>query len=306
MSRSTRVAAPAPLDPALVESFKIALTAARRSRSTLRIYLSSLDRYAQWCNENGHPFVIDRGQVSAWIAGILDVGAQPATAAARLAGVRQFSKWLADEGEIDSDPLLRLNAPKGDMPVTPVLSDDELRALIKACQGKSLRDRRDEAIVRLMAETGLRSAELLALEVLDVDLTQGSAHVRRGKGGKGRIVPFGPQTARALDRYIRLRRTHPAAATKALWLGARTRQSLGPHGLRVTLLERAEAAGIKGFHPHVLRHTFASRWQAARGSDAGLMAVGGWSDRTMLDRYGRVTGSARAAAEARDLNLGDL
>ena len=305
-TRSTQPAAPAPLDPALVDSFKIALTAARRSRSTLKIYLSSLDRYMQWCNDNGHPFAIDRGQVSAWIAEILDGGAQPATAAARLAGVRQFSKWLTEEDLLDADPLLRLNAPKGDMPVTPVLTDDELRALIKACTGKSLRDRRDEAIVRLLAETGLRSAELLALQTDEVDLSQGLAHVRRGKGGKGRLVPFGPQTARALDRYIRLRRNHPAAASKALWLGARTRQPLGPHGLRVALLERAEVAGIKGFHPHVLRHTFASRWQAARGSDAGLMAVGGWSDRTMLDRYGRVTASARAAAEARALNLGEL
>jgi site-specific recombinase XerD len=305
-ARGTETAAPVLIDPRDVESFKIALTAARRSRSTLRIYLTSIDHYLSWCDTNGLPRQIDRGQVSAWVAGILDGGAQAATAAARLAGVRQFSKFLAEEDVIESDPLLRLNAPKGDMPITPVLSDDELRALIKACNGKSLRSRRDEAIVRLMAETGLRSAELLALEVVDVDLSQGLAMVRRGKGGKGRIVPFGPQTARALDRYIRLRRNHPAAATKALWLGARTRQALGPHGLRVTLLERAEAAGIKGFHPHVLRHTFASRWQAARGSDAGLMAVGGWSDRTMLDRYGRATASTRAAAEARGLGLGDL
>jgi site-specific recombinase XerD len=306
-TRSTKPAAPAPVDPALVDSFTIALTAARRSRSTIRIYLSSLDRYMRWCNDNGHPFAIDRGQVTAWIAEILDGGAQPATAAARLAGVRQFSKWLLEEDLIDADPLLRLTAPKGDMPVTPVLSDDELKALIKACTtGKSLRDRRDEAMVRLMAETGLRSAELLALHTDDVDLSQGLAHVRRGKGGKGRIVPFGPQTARALDRYIRLRRGHPAATSKALWLGARTRQPLGSHGMRATLLERAAAAGIKGFHPHVLRHTFASRWQAARGSDAGLMAVGGWSDRTMLDRYGRVTASARAADEARSLGLGEL
>ena len=305
-TRSTLKVLPA-LDIAdLVDSFKISLTAAHRSPSTLKIYLTSVHRYLQWCDEHGHPRQIDRSQVQAWVAGLLDNGAQPASVAARLAGVRQFSKWLAEEGEISSDPLLRLTAPKGDMPITPVLSDDELKALIKACHGNRLRDRRDEAMIRMMAETGLRSAELLALQTDDVDLAHGLAHVRRGKGGKGRLVPFGPQTARAIDRYIRLRRGHLGAASKALWLGARTHQPLGPHGLRVTLLERAEAAGIKGFHPHVLRHTFASRWQAARGSDAGLMAVGGWSDRTMLDRYGRVTASARAAAEARALNLGEL
>ena len=116
---------------------------------------------------------------------MLDGGAQPTTAAARLAGVRQFSKWLAAKGEIDPDPLLRLNAPKGDVPITPVLTDDELRALIKACLGQTLRDRRDEAIVRLMAETGIRARELIALELDDVDLTRGLAMIRRGEGRQG-------------------------------------------------------------------------------------------------------------------------
>jgi site-specific recombinase XerD len=296
-----------PLDiGTLVDSFQIALKSARRSSSTLKIYLSSIRLYLQWCADNGHPAQIDRGQVSAWIAAMLDDGAQAATAAARLAGVRQFSKWLAAEGEIDSDPLLRLNAPKGDVPITPVLTDDELRALIKACQGQTLRDRRDEAIVRLMAETGMRAGELIALELDDVDLTRGLAIIRRGKGGKGRIAPFGPQTARALDRYIRLRRGHPAANSTALWLGARTRQALGSHGLRLTLVERAEIADIKGFHPHVLRHTAASRWLSAGGTEGGLMAIAGWSSRDMLDRYARATASERAAAEARTLGLGEL
>jgi integrase/recombinase XerD len=127
----------------------------RYARSTL----SSIRRYLQWCAADAHPAKIDRGQVSAWIARLLATGAQPSTAAARLAGGRQFSKWPAAEGEIDSDPLLRLNAPKADIPVTRVLTDDQLRALFKACEGKSLRDRRDEAIVRLMAETGTRAGE---------------------------------------------------------------------------------------------------------------------------------------------------
>ncbi|WP_322859256.1 tyrosine-type recombinase/integrase [Mycobacterium europaeum] len=296
-----------PLDiTELVDSWVIALKSARRSSSTLKIYTTSVDRYLQWCDDHGHPRQIDRGQVSKWLAEILDAGAQPTTAAARLAGVRQFSKWLAEEGEIPSDPLLRLTAPKGDMPITPVLCDDELKALIKACNGNRLRDRRDEAIVRLLAETGMRAGELIALELDDVDLTRGLAYIRRGKGGKGRIVPFGPQTARALDRYIRLRRGHRGAESRALWLGARTHQPLGPHGLRVTLLERAEMAGITGFHPHVLRHTAASRWLSKGGTEGGLMSVAGWSSREMLDRYARVTASERAAAEARGLNLGDL
>ena len=91
-----------------------------------------------------------------------------------------------------------------------------------------------------------------------------------------------------------------------MFLTARQRRRLADHGLRRSLGLRAEAAGIEGFHPHVFRHTAASRWLSAGGSEGGLMAVAGWSDRAMLDRYVRATAAERAATESRNLNLGDL
>jgi integrase/recombinase XerD len=116
-----------------------------------------------------------------------------------------FSAWLTDEGEQDSDPLLGLKAPKLDTRVVEPLTDDQLQAWLTACSGPDMRGRRDEALVRLMAETGARAGEVAALALTDVDLTAGIAVVRRGKGSKGRVIPFGPQTARAIDRYIRSR-----------------------------------------------------------------------------------------------------
>jgi integrase/recombinase XerD len=72
--------------------------------------------------------------------------------------------------------------------------------------------------LRLLAETGMRAGELLALNTADVDLGRGLAVVRRGKGGKGRVVAFTPQTGAAVDRYLRVRRGHRLASTPALWL----------------------------------------------------------------------------------------
>ena len=130
--------------------------------------------------------------------------------------------------------------------------------------------------------------------------------IRRGKGGKGRINGFGPQCAAAIDRYIRVRRSHPLADTSsALWLGGGGK-TLGYSGLDKTLKERAQAAGIAGFHLHLMRHTAATRWLRAGGSEGGLMAVAGWSSRDMLDRYTGASAGERAADEARSLNLGDL
>src|SRR4029077_9795477 len=133
----------------------------------------------------------------------------------------------------------------------------------------------------------------------------GRATVHRGKGGKGRTAPFGPQTGRTIDRYVRLRRTHLLADTPALWLGDRGK-SFNYDGLHKTLKYRAELAGLAGFHPHLLRHTAATRWLRAGGSEGGLMAVAGWSTRDMIDRYTGASASERAADEARGLGLGDL
>ncbi len=95
------------------------------------------------------------------------------------------------------------------------------------------------------------------------------------------------------------------ADSPALWLGDRGK-AFSYDALHKTLRERADRAGIDGFHPHRMRHTAAHRWLAAGGSEGGLMAVAGWTRPDMLLRYTKAQASARAAEEARTLNLGDL
>lgn len=236
---------------------------------------------------------------------LLDDGAEPATAATRHLALRRFSAWLADEGETDSDGLLNSKAPKLDVKIVETLSDDQLAAFIKACTGPEWRDRRDEAVVRLMVETGMRAGEVVTLELSDCDLAQGVVQVRKGKGNKGRLVPIGPEAVRALDRWMRARRKHRHAGSQQLFLGERGR-TYGYYGLYKSLARRAELAGITNFHPHQLRNTMSSRWLAAGGSEGGLMAVAGWSSREMVDRYAAHTKSVRAIDEARRLGLGDF
>lgn len=290
---------------ALLSSWQLSLEAEHKSPATIKTYVTSARLFIAWCDSTGRPVTLDRRTVTAWEAGLINGGSEPATVNVRHRGLRRFGAWLADEGEIESNPVAGLTPPKMDKKIVPKLSDEELRLLIAACGGKRLMDRRDEAIVRLAAEAICRAEELLALEVADVDLHCGIAVIRRGKGGKGRIVPFGAQTARAIDRYLRLRRQHANAASPALWLGERGK-GLAYSGLYISLRRRADRAGIKDFHPHRLRHTGASRWLAAGGSEGGLMAVAGWTSRDMLSRYVADTAAERAADESRRLGLGDL
>jgi integrase/recombinase XerD len=291
--------------PVLLDSFLLHLRAERKSAQTVKTYGDGVRGFLSWCEREGVPPMLDRPTADKWIAALLDAGAEASTARSRQLALRRFSAWLAAEGEMTADQLAGLAPPKLDAKAIHPLSDEQLRALLAACKGPDLRDKRDEAIVRLMTETGARAGEVLALTVTDVDLAAGTAVIHRGKGGKARRVPFGPRTGAAIDRYLRARRHHRLAGTPALWLGDRGKE-FGYHGLRDSLAGRAQRAGIGGFHAHLLRHTAAHRWLAAGGSEGGLMAVAGWTRPDMLLRYTRARAEQRAADEARRLHLGDI
>jgi site-specific recombinase XerD len=295
----------------LLDSWELALKSERKSPATIDSYTRSVRYYLDWCGGNTESCSsgpLDRQTLQRYVTHLLDSGAEANTARIRQQAVRRFAHWLADPDidEIDADPFLGLRPPKIDAKVVERLSEDDLRWMLKACAGRTLADRRDEAMLRLLVETGMRAAELLGLCTYDVDLGQGQLVIRRGKGGKGRHVAFSATTAAALDRYLRVRRRHRQATSAALWLSTTHTERMTYAGLRKALLTRAQAAGIAGFHIHKLRHTFASRWLTAGGSEGGLMAAAGWTSRGMVDRYSRATASERAMEESRRLGLGEL
>lgn len=293
--------------PELLTSWELALRAERKSPQTVKSYGDGVRAFLRWCDENQQTAELTRERLRAFVAALLADGARPATAVSRHLAVRRFSAWLADEGEIDVDQLLGVKAPKLDKEVIEPLSDAQLKAMLNACRGADMRDKRDEAIIRLMFTTGMRAGEVVALSLEDLNLTKDPPHivVRRGKGGKGRVVPLAPEVALAIDRYRRTRRAHRLSAESALWLGDRGK-AFSYDALHKTLKMRAEAAGVVGFHPHLLRHTAAHRWLSKGGSEGGLMAVAGWSTPDMLQRYTKARAEDRAVAEARSLNLGEL
>jgi site-specific recombinase XerD len=179
----------------MFSSWQIALRAARLAPGTIKTYGDGVNQYLAWCEANDVPPMV-RANLGLWVAGLLDDGAAPATARTRQLGVRRFAKWLTTEGELPADPFLGLPPPKLDETVIEPLTEDELRAMLKACvpakgagTSEVFRGRRDEAVLRFMLETGTRAGEVVALAVDDVDFSAGTAIVRRGKGGKGRSMP---------------------------------------------------------------------------------------------------------------------
>jgi integrase/recombinase XerD len=291
-----------PLDlSSLLASWLRELRGQRKSEHTWRSYQAAVQSFLAFCAEHDVPAGLTKTNVIGWLGA---QGAnQTSTVRLRLTAVKLFARWLAEAEGFDPDPILAVKAPKMDQPSVPDLSENELRRLLKACDGAELRDKRDKAMLVLLAETGLRAAELLALDVTDVDLDGCVAHVRRGKGGKGRRVRFSVSAAAILDRYVRARHravSHPAQGP--LWISNRGR--LTYTGMASTLKSRAKDAGVTGFHVHRLRHSAAVRWLRSGGSEAGLLAHAGWTSNTMISRYVKAASEQLAGEEFDRLDLG--
>jgi site-specific recombinase XerD len=295
---------------ALFPEWQLALRAENKAPGTIAVYTDGAQRYLAWCQRTQFAPMI-RTTLQTWMAHLLDAGSAPGTVRTRHQAVRRFTVWVIATGTMQADPFWGIKGPVLRQKMITPLSDAELRALIGTCTSPTFRvdepfhHRRDKAIIRLMMETGIRAGETIALQVGDVDLDAGRVTIRRGKGGRGRVVPVGATTSAVLRAYLNLRARHRCADSLELWLGERGTR-FGYDGLSRALRRRAARAGIAGFHPHKLRHTAAHRWLAAGGSESGLMAIAGWTRTDMLVRYTRAHASGRATYEAARLNLGEI
>jgi site-specific recombinase XerD len=195
--------------------------------------------------------------------------------------LRVFFRWCKAEGYLSEAPTQGMRAPSLPKGLPKALTPDQIERLIKAARVGPY-GQRNELITRFLLDTGLRLSELTSLNVSDVDLDQGTAMIREGKGSKTRIVPLGAKLRLRLYRYLR-DDYQPVPGEQALILN-RFGERLQPRGVQAQVIRIGKVAGVH-VTPHTLRHTFATEYLRAGGDLETLRRILGHSTLAITQIY---------------------
>ena len=208
----------------------------------------------------------------------------PATVHCHVRTLRAFFSWLQREGFTENNLGSGLKPPKVPQRVVSPLSDEEIRAVLGTFNHKNPCDARNQAIVMILLDTGIRIGELISLKLSDLHLEQGFFKVM-GKGQKERIVPIGNNAQRALQKYLYRYRPNPAnASTENVFLSIHG-EPLTDNSMKLVFARLAQESKVQRLHAHLCRHTFATRFLVNGGDIFSLQQILGHSTLEMVRRY---------------------
>jgi integrase/recombinase XerD len=223
------------------------------------------------------------------------------TQATSVSVVRRFCRWLVERGLLLVDPAAGVKLPKVERLARRVLSEAQARRLMSAPLAGGSRGQRDRAILEVLYGTGLRRSECERLDLVDVDLAQGTLLVRNGKGRKDRMAPLVGRAAIALELYLREARgalLRDREDPGALFLTVQGRR-LGGESIGQLTRRLGRALGFRAA-PHALRHACATHLLAGGADVRHVQELLGHKqlDTTMLYTRVDISGLRKALARA--------
>ncbi len=200
-----------------------------------------------------------------------------------LSALRMFYKYLDRENVTNSNPTLGVRAPKAVRTLPKVLDVDQVSRLLQIDPANLLAVR-DRAIMELMYSSGLRLAELVGLDINDVDLKDATVRVT-GKGSKARIVPVGRKARVALQDWLARRGCLVSGSDPAVFISNRG-QRISPRAVQLRLRAWGIKQGMSSpLHPHKLRHSFASHLLESSGNLRAVQELLGHADISTTQVY---------------------
>lgn len=261
----------------------------RMSAHTVKNYHRDLQQLVEFC---------ERADINAWTklktrdlrqfsAHLHRKGLSSRTIQRMLSAIRSFFQYQIKQGLVDHNPALAVQAPKAEKRLPATLDVDQMNALLDHTQPDTFVATRDRAIMELLYSSGLRLAELAALDLRDIDFGDQLVHVT-GKGNKDRVCPVGSQAIKALQDWLEKRDQSGFFDQSAVFITQQGRR-LGVRAIQKRLSFWGKKHGISDrVHPHRLRHAFASHMLESSGDLRAVQELLGHADISTTQIYTHV------------------
>jgi site-specific recombinase XerD len=268
------------------------------SAGTLQYYQVKMRKFLTWCADQAidNMHQLTATDLRRFMTYLEEQGHNPGGRLALYRAIKAFLRWYELEAEPEGwrNPIEKVRPPiVASEPLEPV-SAETIRQMLEVCPKKEPLGARDRALLLALLDTGARAAEILAIDLLDIDLVTGSILIRSGKGRKPRTVFLGRQSRKALRAYLRLRQD----TSPAVWVTLEG-DRLTYWGLRHIIRRRAEQAGVKTPGLHDFRRAFALSMLRNGVDLITLSRLMGHSGLVVLQRYLRQTTEDIEAAHRR-------
>jgi integrase/recombinase XerC len=245
-----------------------------RSDLTIRRYGQSLRDFESFFKNRDSQLSwesVDSDVIRDWMESMMDKGDMASTANCCLSAVRSFFRFALSRGLVTRDPSYVVKGPKKQKPLPQFVREEDMNRLLDTPQmwEEGFVGLRARTIIILFYETGIRLAELIGLDVEDVDLATRQLKVT-GKRNKQRIVPFGEELETAIREYLKQRDRLSVRIDDALILSDKGKRMTRSQVEKVVKQHLSLTTTLKKRSPHVLRHSFAT---AMLNNGAGLESV---------------------------------
>jgi integrase/recombinase XerC len=252
-----------------------------KSHHTIQAYRQGIQHFLSWYSDvyqdSFNPPQVMPRDIRDWQAHQQQIEhAAPATINQRLVAVKRFFKWAQNQQVISQNPAEDVSTIRITNRDIKSLEEVSLRRLLREAKTEC----RDYAILEVLAGTGIRVGELLQLKIADIDMhpRSGKLTVRYGKGGGYREIPLTRDVRQGLQDYLDT--VHPDANDPQQWLWMGRDGAINHRSSITRIIDKyAIRAGLDRVTPHMLRHTFATRYLKANPDDLrGLARLLGHSD----------------------------
>lgn len=230
----------------------------RLSPLTSKNYRRDLERFVEYLDKAGAASWsdVDSEHVRSFSATCFRKGLSPRSIQRRLSATRSFFRFLIREKVVKKNPVTSVTSPKSKKRLPGNLDADRMARLLDIPGEGAIVDR-DRAILELLYSSGLRLAELVDLNLGDVDMQDATVRVT-GKGNKDRIVPVGRHALKALRQWAITRADLAGAEERALFVSNRGVR-ISPRSVQARVKHWAKRQGIDAnVYPHLFRHSFAT------------------------------------------------